>query len=32
MPEWCTDCSVSIMVDVQDSGEYNIMAKTGFAV
>lgn len=26
--EWCTDCNVTILVDVVDAGRYQVSAKT----
>lgn len=30
--DWCTDCWITIMVDVTDVGKYNIMAKSNIGV
>jgi hypothetical protein len=30
--EWCTDCFVTILVDVETPGKYQIMAKTNVAL
>ena len=30
--DWCTDCYVTILVDIQDAGKYYIMAKTNVGI